>query len=129
MKKVFWMLCVVLLAAVFDGSCWGQDFYVYPTKGQDKDQMEQDKYACYQWAKEQTGFDPMELPKATPGSSCARGSQGWSCGWCCAGALLWGVAVGAIAGDAGERSCYRCRQRRTDRWYAKKGSECSPRAG
>ncbi|MFZ3104547.1 MAG: glycine zipper family protein [Smithella sp.] len=32
--------------------------YFYPTKGQSTEQQSRDHYACYNWAVEQTGFDP-----------------------------------------------------------------------
>jgi hypothetical protein len=34
--------------------------YFYPTKGQSTNQQSRDHYACYNWAVEQTGFDPSE---------------------------------------------------------------------
>jgi hypothetical protein len=34
------------------------EVFVYPSKGQTKEQQEQDEFSCYKWAKEQTGFDP-----------------------------------------------------------------------
>ena len=32
--------------------------YFYPTKGQSDEQQSRDHYACYNWAADQTGFDP-----------------------------------------------------------------------
>lgn len=90
---------VALLAAVISsGAVHAQEPFVYPTTGQSQKQMEQDKYACYQWAKGQTGFDPMQAPTATAPppeqkGGAVRGAAG--------GAAL-GAAVGAIAGDAGK---------------------------
>ena len=101
MKKLVWMFYLVLLAALFAGTSWGQDFYVYPTKGQSKDQMEQDKYGCYQWAKEQTGFDPMVVPKASEAPPAQEAPKGGVVKGAARGALV-GVAAGAIAGDAGK---------------------------
>lgn len=71
--------------------------YVFPAKGQSEQQMEQDKYSCYGWAKNQTGFDPMNPPKVVVAStnessalrSAARGAAG-------------GAIIGAIAGNAGK---------------------------
>jgi len=34
---------------------------VFPNKGQSDDQLEKDKYACYEWAKKQSGFDPADV--------------------------------------------------------------------
>ena len=72
--------------------------YVFPNEGQSNDQMEKDKYACYEWAKGQTGFDPMQRPTAT---SAAPEEKGGVVGGAAKGALV-GVAAGAIAGDAGK---------------------------
>jgi hypothetical protein len=41
------------------------DLYIYPRKGQSPEQMEKDKFACYTWAKQQSGFDPMQAPQTT----------------------------------------------------------------
>ena len=68
---------------------------------QDQQQMEKDKYECYQWAKQQTGFDPMQQPTATsppPQQQAQKGGVGR--GAVRGGAV--GVAAGAIAGDAGK---------------------------
>lgn len=34
------------------------DIYVYPKQGQSDEQRDRDRYECYQWAVEQTDFDP-----------------------------------------------------------------------
>ncbi len=44
---------------------FAEDMFVYPQKGQSDEQIEKDKFACYTWAKNQTGFDPMEVPRTT----------------------------------------------------------------
>ena len=73
------------------------ELYVFPAKGQSNDQMEKDKYSCYGWAKNQTGFDPMNPPKvvvaATNESSALRSAAGGAAG---------GAIIGAIAGNAGK---------------------------
>jgi len=79
---------------------FAQEMFIYPQKGQSNDQMEQDKYQCYQWAKKQTGFDPMKVPTATappPEKEAQKGGVGRGA---VRGGLL-GLGVGAIAGDAG----------------------------
>ena len=58
------MVCFCL-AAVYGGTAVAQEFFIYPTKGQSPQQQEKDKYECYQWAKNQSGFDPMKAPTAT----------------------------------------------------------------
>ena len=47
-------------------SATAQQAFVYPNKGQSAQQTEQDKYACYEWAKQQTGYDPMNAQASAP---------------------------------------------------------------
>jgi hypothetical protein len=75
-----------------------QEPIVYPAKGQSADRMEQDKYSCYQWAKGQTGFDPMQAPAATSPPPQQKGGAVKGA----AGGAALGAAIGAIAGDAGK---------------------------
>lgn len=75
----------------------GLDVFVYPSKGQTKEQQEQDEFACYKWGKEQTGFDPTQtVQQAAPPQQ-----QGQVVGGAAKGAAL-GAIGGAIAGDAGK---------------------------
>ena len=76
----------------------GQEPIVYPSQGQSSQAMEQDKYSCYQWAKGQTGFDPMQAPTATAPPPQTKGGALRGA----AGGAAVGAAVGAIAGDAGK---------------------------
>lgn len=41
------------------------EVYFYPTQGQSPEQQERDRYECYLWAKQQTGFDPSQ-PNLAP---------------------------------------------------------------
>lgn len=73
---------------------------IYPAKGQNQQQQEKDKYECYGWAKNQTGFDPMQAgsaPKAPPppqpGGQRVKGAA--------RGAAV-GAVAGGVAGDAGK---------------------------
>ncbi len=75
-----------------------QEPIVFPARGQSGDMMEQDKYSCYQWARGQTGFDPMQPPTATAPPPQQRGGALRGA----AGGAALGAAVGAIAGDAGK---------------------------
>jgi hypothetical protein len=81
-----------LVAAVFSSGVASAQPYVYPNKNQTPEKMEDDKYGCYQWAKGQTGVDPMQAPAQTK-SSAGRGAVG--------GAAA-GAAIGAISGNAGK---------------------------
>jgi hypothetical protein len=91
---------VVALSLTFMASdiAVGLDIFVYPGKGQTKEQQEQDEFACYKWAKEQTGFDPTQpIQQAAapppPGREVGRGAA--------RGAAI-GAIGGAIGGDAGK---------------------------
>jgi len=74
--------------------------YVFPSKEQSKQQQKEDEFACYKWAVEQSGIDPLNLPKveAAPVQS---GPTGAAVKGAAKGAAA-GAAVGAITGDAGE---------------------------
>ena len=77
------------------------ELIIYPKKGQSKDQQDQDKYQCYTWAKEQSGFDPMAPPTTSTPPPQAKAKKGGVVKGAVGGALL-GVAVGAIAGNTGK---------------------------
>ncbi len=96
----FGVALAVLLGAqsVLTQVCMAQEPIVYPAKGQGTDQVEKDKYECYQWARQQTGFDPMKAPVV---QTTAPQEKGGALRGAAGGAIL-GVAVGAIAGDAGK---------------------------
>jgi hypothetical protein len=74
--------------------------YVFPSKGQSKQQQKVDEFECYKWAMEQSGIDPLNPPKveAAPVQS---GPDGSAVKGAAKGAAA-GVAIGAIAGDAGK---------------------------
>src|SRR6478735_7466284 len=42
----------------------GLKLYVFPAKGQSNQQQKKDEFECYKWAIEQSGIDPLNLPKA-----------------------------------------------------------------
>jgi hypothetical protein len=84
---------VVVVAAVLRGTVpAAADVYAYPAKGQSKEQQQRDEFACYKWAKEQTGFDPSK-PPATTATTVPRGQV--------VGGAARGAAVGAIGGAIG----------------------------
>jgi hypothetical protein len=101
MKRTMQLLTLLLLAALVAGPALAQELIIYPSKGQSQDQMERDKYECYQWAKQQTGFDPMQAPKATEPPPRQEAKKGGVVRGGARGAAT-GVVVGAIAGDAGK---------------------------
>jgi len=78
-----------LLTLLVAGQAVAQELYIYPAKDQSAEQQEKDKYECYNWAKKDSGFDPMAVPKATTPAPTAEKKKG--------GAVK-GAAVGAVAG-------------------------------
>ena len=72
-----------------------QDPIIFPAKGQSQEQMEKDKFSCYEWAKNESGFDPMQTPTASAPPPQQQAGQG--------GALK-GAAAGAAAGALIKRS-------------------------
>ena len=73
----------------------------YPSKGQSAQQQSRDEGECYTWAKQQTGIDPVATasqPTKQEGPAVGGGErvQGAARG------AVGGLAIGAIAGDAGK---------------------------
>jgi hypothetical protein len=100
MKKAIEFVAVLLLLTIAAGQVAGQDLIIYPAKGQSQQQMEKDKFDCFSWAKQQSGFDPMQTPapiqapppQPPPGSAAGSVVRGG------AGGAALGAAVGGIAG-------------------------------
>ena len=77
------------------GTAFASELYIYPAKGQSSEQQDKDKFECYNWAKNDTGFDPMAVPTT---STAPPSSQKKSGGVVRGG--LGGAALGAIIGDS-----------------------------
>lgn len=94
--------------------------FVYPSRGQGAEQLDRDRYECYQWAVEQTGFDPSQVALAphqrveivampTPGTETAVGAVTGAVvgaavsrhGRAAEGAIV-GAVIGGLAGAASE---------------------------
>ena len=74
--------------------------YVFPANNQDKATQEADEMACFKWAKEQSGYDPLN-PTQYVGAEVDTSLDGSAVGGAARGAA-GGAAIGAIAGDAGK---------------------------
>ncbi len=86
-------LLVMLAGAGLAATASAQDLMVFPNNDQDKEQQQKDEYTCYNWAKDQTSFDPMAVPTASappPQEAAPKGGVR-------RGAFR-GAALGAIAG-------------------------------
>lgn len=89
------VVAVALMGGVT--SSMANDLIIFPANNQTPEQLEQDKYSCYIWAKAQTGFDPMAVPTA----STLPPSQQKKSGGAVRGAL-GGAVLGVILGDSGK---------------------------
>ena len=78
----------------------GLKLIVFPSKGQNQQQQKIDEFECYKWSIQQTGIDPLNLPKVEAAPK-ETGPTGAAIGGAAKGAAA-GVAIGAIAGDAGK---------------------------
>jgi len=90
------------VAAVLCGLCMtstgsADELMIFPSDGQSEEQQEQDRFACYNWAKGESGFDPMAPPTATAPPPQEQAQKG---GLMRGGAR--GAVVGGVAGDAGK---------------------------
>jgi hypothetical protein len=79
---------------------------IFPARGQTPDQQRADEAASYDWATQQTGWDPYQaktvLDQQSQAANNAAGAARGGAVKGAAGGALVGVAVGAIAGDAGK---------------------------
>jgi hypothetical protein len=71
---------------------------VYPAKQQSSTLQSSDEFECYNWSKEQSGYDPMTAHQSQQSSSAQESSA--KSGQAVKGAA-GGAAIGAIAGNAG----------------------------
>jgi len=87
---------VVLLCGIcLSGTSVAQELMVFPNEDQSKEQQQQDEFTCYNWAKDETDFDPMAVPTATeppPQQEAQKGGIG-------RGAVR-GAAIGGIIGGS-----------------------------
>jgi hypothetical protein len=96
--RVFACAIALILAAP---AALAQDIFIYPAKGQSAEQQEKDKFDCYKWAKEQTGFDPMARPDVAAAPTEPPPQTGGAARGAARGAAV-GAVGGAIGGDAGK---------------------------
>jgi hypothetical protein len=102
-------LVLVLMIAIFNihyvssqnnGIAKSLGLYIFPSNDQDAATQNTDEAACYSWAIEQSGYDPLNPTKVEaapvdtgPDGSAVKGAAVGAAG---------GAAIGAIAGDAGK---------------------------
>jgi hypothetical protein len=96
--SVFFVLIIAVTGLTVNVALAQSDLIIYPKEDQSEGQMEKDKYECYIWAKKQTGFDPMEVPKTTEPPPPKEAKKGGVLKGAAGGALL-GTVIGGIADD------------------------------
>jgi hypothetical protein len=76
--------------------------YVFPKNGQSTDKQRSDELHCYDWAKGQTGYDPIAAPPAgQPAQAATTAPQNTPATGATRGAAV-GAIGGAIGGNAGK---------------------------
>lgn len=99
----------VLLFCIFSKPAFAQTgnsiskslgLYVFPSKGQTPETQDADEAECFKWAKEQSGYDPMN-PTQVEAAPVDTSPDGSAVVGAAKGAAA-GAAIGAIAGDAGK---------------------------
>jgi hypothetical protein len=100
-----------LLTLLVAGQAMAQELSIYPAKDQSAEQQEKDKFECYSWAKNDSGFDPMAVPKTTTPAPTAEKKKGGAVG--AIGGKVFGssskttkrsAAAGALVGGARQSS-------------------------
>lgn len=95
------MAAVTLVAACFGAGVVQADLYVYPKEGQSAEQTDKDKYECYNWAKNDTGFDPMATPRTTSAAPGGKAKSGTMVKGGLGGAALGGILSGKSGAKKG----------------------------
>ncbi len=105
------MASVVLMASVAQAgppalSTNPGNLAIFPAKGQSPEQQRADESAAYDWATQQTRWDPYQAKAALDqqghaAAASANAARGGAVKGGAGGALL-GAAIGAVAGDAGK---------------------------
>jgi hypothetical protein len=91
-------ICILFLLC-FAGSALAGDPIIYPKKGQGPQKIEKDKFECYTWAKNETGFDPLNPPgPTTPPPVKTKSKVGVLTG--AAGGAVVGLATGSLMSEA-----------------------------
>jgi len=91
------ILILFLITIVAATTAYAQEPIVFPAQGQSDEQMDQDKYACYTWAKKESNFDPMAVPTASAPPPKQKETKA-SAGRGAVGGALLGAGLGKVYG-------------------------------
>ncbi len=105
MKKYLTLIALLLFATITmaqNSSSIGSSIgvYIFPGEDQTQEQQDADEMTCFNWAKEQTGYDPLN-PTQVQGAAVDTTPDGAAVKGAARGAAA-GAAIGAIGGDAGD---------------------------
>lgn len=78
------------------------EVFFYPTRGQSPEQQDRDRYECYLWARDQTGYDP-SAPQLAP-SQQVRVEPALPPGQETAAGAVAGAVLGAAVSRRGEKT-------------------------
>ena len=99
--KTFHWIAIGAVALALASAAAAQQPIIYPAKGQSDAQQQKDTAECQGWATKNTGIDPVALANAPPPQQESSVGGGERVRGAAKGAL-GGLAIGAIAGDAGQ---------------------------
>jgi hypothetical protein len=103
MKKITsYILILFLITILAVAAGYAQEPIIFPAKGQSDEQMEQDKYACYSWAKKESSFDPMAVPTASAPPPKQKETKA-SAGRGAVGGALVGAGLSKITGHSAKK--------------------------
>jgi hypothetical protein len=138
MKQLILAITLLLSVLFVTGPALAQELIIFPSQGQSEEQMEQDKYTCYQWAKKETGFDPMEVPKATEAPPKEEPRRGGVLRGAAGGAIVGGIidgsdgakkgaAAGAVVGGVRRGRQGREQQYKEEQWAEEQADQYTQR--
>jgi hypothetical protein len=94
-------LTVLIVGMLAAAAAPAQQLIVYPTRGQTYEQQQADQGACYTWAQQTTGVNPVALAQqgtsSPPPPAPGRPVVGGTLGGAAAGAI-----IGSFSGNAGK---------------------------
>ena len=96
------IIIFMLITSLTGGTGYTQEPIFFPAKGQSDEQMEQDKYACYTWAKKESKFDPMAVPTASAPPPKQKETKA-SAGRGAIGGALLGAGLSKITGHSAKK--------------------------
>ena len=104
MKKLNIIVAIAILFVGFQqvnsqSIAKGLGMYVFPNEDQEQATQDADEAACYKWAIQQTGYDPLN-PPTVHAAQVDQSADGSAVKGAAVGAA-GGAAIGAITGDAG----------------------------